>query len=72
MQTKWSRFHGIHLDSLTDWGHVTVEEALDPEKNDVFVYFASKLLAERALWQFVKEHPQLDVVASKSFRTSVS
>lgn len=46
-----------------DWGHVTVEEALDPEKNDVFVYFASKLLAERALWQFVKEHPQLDVVA---------
>jgi nucleoside-diphosphate-sugar epimerase len=49
-----------------------VEEALDPEKSDGYVYFASKLLAERALWEFVKEHPQLDVVTSKSCCTSAS
>jgi nucleoside-diphosphate-sugar epimerase len=36
----------------------------------MYVYFASKLLAERALWTFVKEHPQLDVVTSKSRQIS--
>jgi len=43
-----------------------VEEALDPSKDPGYVYFASKILAENAQWQFVKEHPELDVVSSKS------
>jgi hypothetical protein len=47
-----------------------VEEALQPDKSDFYVYFASKLLAERALWEFVKEHPQLDVVTRKYCCTS--
>ena len=51
---------------LIDWGHVTEAEALNPEKNAMFVYVAAKILAEKAQWQFVKEHPQLDVVSSKS------
>jgi len=45
-----------------DWGHITEDEAKDPSRDPLFVYLASKLLAERALWEFVKEHPQLDVV----------
>ncbi|KAF8227156.1 NAD(P)-binding protein [Tricholoma matsutake] len=45
-----------------DWGHVTPEEAKEPSRSPPYVYFASKLLAERALWDFVKDHPQLDVV----------
>lgn len=51
----------------TDWGHVTPDEAKDPSRSPVYVYFASKLLAEKALWGFVKEHPQLDVVTSESY-----
>jgi len=43
-----------------------MEEALDPARDGVYVYFASKVLAEKAQWQFVKEHPELDVVSSKS------
>jgi len=50
----------------TDYGQGTLEEALDPTRDASYVYFTAKILAERAQWQFVKEHPQLDVVSSKS------
>ncbi|KAF8231120.1 NAD(P)-binding protein [Tricholoma matsutake] len=45
-----------------DWGHATAEEAKEPNRDSVYVYMSAKYLAERALWEFVKEHPQLDVV----------
>jgi nucleoside-diphosphate-sugar epimerase len=51
--------------TILDWGHVTLEKALEPDRSEGYVYFASKLLAERALWEFAKEHPQLDVVTGK-------
>jgi nucleoside-diphosphate-sugar epimerase len=54
-----------YLYELTDWGYVTETEALEPGRSEMYVYLASKILAERAIWEFVKEHPQLDVVTSK-------
>jgi hypothetical protein len=46
-----------------DWGVVSREEA---EKNaeDGYVYFSSKILAEKAIWEFAKSHPQLDIATS--------
>ncbi|KAI0043317.1 NAD-P-binding protein [Auriscalpium vulgare] len=44
-----------------DFGTATYEEALKPENAGFPVYAASKALAEKALWKFVGEHPDLDV-----------
>jgi hypothetical protein len=73
-QKVWgiSNYQRLATHCGTDWGSVTMEEALDPARDDFYVYFASKLLAERALWQFVKQHPQLDVVTGKPCCTSPS
>ncbi|KAF8228801.1 NAD(P)-binding protein [Tricholoma matsutake] len=45
-----------------DWSHASEEEAKEPGRSPFYVYLSSKYLAERALWEFVKAHPQLDVV----------
>lgn len=45
----------------TDWGEVTREQAIAKGDDAYYVYFASKILAERAMWDFAKEHPKLDV-----------
>ncbi|KAF8224775.1 NAD(P)-binding protein, partial [Tricholoma matsutake] len=42
--------------------HASEEEAKEPGRSPFYVYLSSKYLAERALWEFVKAHPQLDVV----------
>ncbi|MBH0005027.1 NAD-dependent epimerase/dehydratase family protein, partial [Pseudoalteromonas sp. SWYJZ12] len=44
-----------------DWGVVSREEAEKKAEDPYYVYFASKILAERAIWDFAKEHPQLDI-----------
>ncbi|KDQ50495.1 hypothetical protein JAAARDRAFT_41955 [Jaapia argillacea MUCL 33604] len=44
-----------------DWNPATKEDALKPGAADMVVYSASKALAERAVWDFVKQHPHLDV-----------
>lgn len=44
-----------------DWGQVTKEEALDGTHDIMWVYVASKLLAERAVWEFAEKNPSLDV-----------
>ncbi|RPD52972.1 NAD-P-binding protein [Lentinus tigrinus ALCF2SS1-7] len=44
-----------------DWGKTSKEELLNPELNPVSVYCGSKLLAERAAWDFAREHPELDL-----------
>ncbi|KAF8896841.1 NAD-P-binding protein [Mucidula mucida] len=45
----------------TDWGDVTEEETLNGEHDPLWVYLASKLLAEKAAWQFIEEHPSIDL-----------
>lgn len=49
----------------TDWGETTREEVIAKAADPYFVYFASKILAEKAVWEFAKEHPELDVATSK-------
>ncbi|TFY81094.1 hypothetical protein EWM64_g2911 [Hericium alpestre] len=44
-----------------DWNTQTLEEALQPDYPPFLVYGASKKLAEEALWNYAKEHPELDV-----------
>lgn len=45
-----------------DWNNVTREEALDGTKHPIYVYFASKALAEKALRSFAEEHSDIVVV----------
>ncbi|KAF9032097.1 NAD-P-binding protein [Hymenopellis radicata] len=44
-----------------DWGHVTEEETLSGKHDPLWIYLASKLLAEKAAWQFVDENPSIDL-----------
>ncbi|KAF8996050.1 hypothetical protein BDQ17DRAFT_1250184, partial [Cyathus striatus] len=44
-----------------DWDEVTVEEAHAQAENPFFVYRASKILAERAVWDFARQHPKVDI-----------
>ncbi|KAF8999412.1 hypothetical protein BDQ17DRAFT_752668 [Cyathus striatus] len=53
-------FSGENL-TESDWGKVTVEEAHAHAEEQGFVYSASKILAEKAAWDFAKKHPKLDI-----------
>ncbi|KDQ50487.1 hypothetical protein JAAARDRAFT_81852 [Jaapia argillacea MUCL 33604] len=44
-----------------DWNPATKEEALKPDAGDAIIYSASKALSEKAVWDFVEEHPDIDV-----------
>ncbi|KDQ50530.1 hypothetical protein JAAARDRAFT_186169 [Jaapia argillacea MUCL 33604] len=44
-----------------DWSPATKEDALKPDAGDMIIYAASKALSEKAVWDFVKEHPHVDV-----------
>jgi len=45
---------------------VTKEEIKANESNSTFLYFAAKIFAEKAVWTFAKEHPELDVTTSQN------
>ncbi|KAF8066905.1 hypothetical protein FPV67DRAFT_1214771 [Lyophyllum atratum] len=45
----------------SDWGHTTREEVLSGKHDALWVYLATKLLAEQAAWKFAEAHPQLDL-----------
>ncbi|KAF5310965.1 hypothetical protein D9619_007942 [Psilocybe cf. subviscida] len=47
----------------SDWGVTTEEQVIANASNPFYVYFGSKNLAERALWDFVAKHPHLDVTS---------
>ncbi|KAG6808564.1 hypothetical protein H0H93_016754 [Arthromyces matolae] len=46
------------------WGHTTREDVARNQENPVYVYFASKLLAEKSLWSYVQEeeHSNIDAI----------
>ncbi|KAF8582158.1 NAD(P)-binding protein, partial [Ramaria rubella] len=44
------------------WSTVTKEEATRPGTDNFTVYAASKALSERATWEFVESHPEMDVI----------
>ncbi|KXH46884.1 NAD dependent epimerase/dehydratase [Colletotrichum nymphaeae SA-01] len=46
-----------------DWNPLTYEEAASPETSAVVAYRGSKKFAEKAAWDFIKEHnPRFDIV----------
>ncbi|KAF5309453.1 hypothetical protein D9619_012319 [Psilocybe cf. subviscida] len=55
-------YSGVTLTD-SDWGKTSKEEVVANAANPFYVYFGSKNLAERALWDFVAEHPNLDVTS---------
>jgi len=55
-------FHGRNFTS-DDWGTTSKEEALKQSANPFYIYFASKLITEKAIWEFAREHPQLDITS---------
>ena len=44
-----------------DWNPATYAEANDASKPGPFIYAASKKLAEKAAWDFSKEHPEMQI-----------
>lgn len=47
------------------WGEASKEDALKPSRSAVYVYLSSKILAERAAWDFARAHPELDFATGK-------
>ena len=52
-----------NLSALTneDWNPSTVEQDLDGTRDPGFIYSAAKTAAEREVWKFADEHPDVDV-----------
>ncbi|KAF7798667.1 hypothetical protein EIP86_009891 [Pleurotus ostreatoroseus] len=44
-----------------DWNPVTLEQGLDPSADPFTVYIAEKTFAERFVWKFADEHPNVDI-----------
>ena len=62
--------HGILLirkvtDDAIEWNPFTKEDALGPQSHEYMVYAVEKSLAERAVWDFVDQHPHVKVTACK-------
>lgn len=51
-----------------DWNPSTREEALDPSRDAMFVYAASKALAEKEIWKFASAHPDINITTRSSSR----
>ncbi|KAK0442330.1 NAD-P-binding protein [Armillaria borealis] len=47
--------------SEEDWGTVTEEEILNGGHNPLWIYLASKIIAETTAWKFARENPTLDL-----------
>jgi len=54
------------LVTSADWNPLTVEDARRIQ-NDMITYSVSKKLAEKALWKFAEEHPDLNFVSGECF-----
>ncbi|THH12756.1 hypothetical protein EW146_g7395 [Bondarzewia mesenterica] len=46
-----------------DWGRVTREQILDGTHDSLWVYVATKIMAEQAAWRFAEEHRELDLAS---------
>ena len=45
------------------WNSLTEGAVLDPG-NEILVYMVTKTHAEKALWKFAEEHPELNLTSS--------
>ena len=49
------------LISALDWNPITREQILTGTLDPLSTYSGSKTLAEHAVWEFVAEHPEIDI-----------
>lgn len=62
---KQSTFYLV-LTFSSDWNEGTREQALERKNDAQFVYSVSKVFAEKAVWAFAEEHPDLNITTRKS------
>ncbi|TFY57329.1 hypothetical protein EVJ58_g7085 [Rhodofomes roseus] len=55
-----SSFTGVTF-TEKDWGKITKEQLFNPELNALAVYCGTKILAERAAWEFARANSELDL-----------
>ncbi|TFY79082.1 hypothetical protein EWM64_g4930 [Hericium alpestre] len=53
----------IVVTSKNDWYYQTLEDAMQPGTHLFVVYSASKALAEKVVWDFAKQHPEIDIAS---------
>ncbi|KDR73145.1 hypothetical protein GALMADRAFT_228280 [Galerina marginata CBS 339.88] len=53
-------FHGLNLNE-TNWGVADDEEYEKNKEDKYYVYFTAKIKAEKAVWDFAAQHPELNV-----------
>lgn len=54
----------LMIRSNIDWNPLTREIALTPGTDPMWVYATTKTLAEREIWKFAEEHPEVDITTS--------
>lgn len=47
------------------WGELNEEEFLKNQEDKYYVYFTAKIKAEKSLWEFAAEHPEIGVATGK-------
>lgn len=60
------RFYRDIVITHEDWNTATVEEAVSGKHDHepYWIYWASKTAADRAVWEFASEHPEIDITTS--------
>ncbi|KAF8898047.1 hypothetical protein CPB84DRAFT_1781251 [Gymnopilus junonius] len=53
-------FHGLTFNE-TMWAELNEEEFLKNQEDKYYIYFTAKIKAEKALWEFAAEHPEISV-----------
>lgn len=53
------------LTAVPDWPGTTAEQVRENGEDPFFTYFGNKVVAEKAAWDYVKEHPSLDLTTSE-------
>jgi len=55
----------LTLSCWTDWNPVTKEEILSGALGPLGTYSGTKTFAERAVWEFAAEHPDINITVRK-------
>jgi len=58
--THMPAFHGLNIEE-SQWGETNEEEFEKNKEDKYYVYFSAKIKAEKALWDFASQHPDLKI-----------
>jgi len=63
MDKPLEAYDSNHVYTPRDWNPATVDDVLASHHHPWWVYSASKAIAEREVWKFADEHPEVDFTA---------